>query len=86
MTKELLDRIFEIQKKIDKVTLPKYEGVDQGMLLHQEDPNEYWRDNSYWNDDDNVYSFSFSSNGDYKGTLPPDCEHKILKILKSYKN
>lgn len=86
MTKELLTRIFEIQNQIDKIARPKYKSVDQGMLLHQESPNVYWRDTSYWNDDENVYSFSFSSSGDYKGTLPPDCEHKILKILKSYKS
>jgi hypothetical protein len=86
MTKELLDRIFKIQNQINEVTKTKYKNMDQGMFLHQEDPNEYWRDNSYWNEEDDVYSFSFSSNGDHKGTLPPDCERKILKILNSYKN
>ena len=74
-----------MQRKIDAVTLPKYGGVDQGMFVPQEDPEEYWRDNSYWNDEDNVYSFAFSSNGNLKGDLPPDCTLEILTILESYK-
>ena len=82
----LIDRIFEIQKKIDAVTLSKYEGVDQGMFVPQQDPEIYWRDNSYWNDENNVYSFTFSTNGDYQGDLPPDCALEILTILESYKN
>lgn len=85
MKKDLFDRIFEMQRKIDAVTLPKYGGVDQGMFVPQEDPEEYWRDNSYWNDEDNVYSFAFSSNGNLQGDLPPDCAPEILTILESYK-
>jgi hypothetical protein len=84
MKKDLFDRIFEMQRKIDAVTLPKYDGVDQGMFVPQEDPEEYWRDNSYWNDEDNVYSFAFSSNGNLQGDLPPDCA-LVLTILESYK-
>jgi hypothetical protein len=49
---DLFNRIFEIQKKIDAVTTSKYEGMDQGMFVPQEDPNVYWRDNSYWNDEE----------------------------------
>ena len=81
----LLDRIFEIQKKIDAVTLSKYEGVDQGMFVPQQDSSVYWRDNSYWNDEDTVYSFAFSTEREYKGEMPPDCALEILTILESYK-
>jgi hypothetical protein len=84
MKVNLIDRIFEIQKKIDKITLPKYSGVDQGMFVPQ-DQDVYWRDNSYWNDENNVYSFAFSTNGEYKGDLPPDCALDIMMILDSYK-
>ena len=86
MKPDLLDRIFEIQKKIDKITFSRYEGMDQGMFVPQEDPDEYWRDNSYWNDKENVYSFAFSTKGNYQGDLPPDCALEILTILESYKN
>jgi hypothetical protein len=88
MKSNLLDRIFEIQKKIDKVTLSKYEGVDQGMFLpkDQESQDVYWRDNSYWNDEETVYSFAFSTDGEYQGDLPPDCALDIMMILESYKN
>lgn len=85
MKTNLFDKIFEIQKKIDAVTLSKYEGVDQGMFVPQEDQNTYWRDNSYWNDEENVYSFRFSTNGDHEGYLPPDCALDIMMILESYK-
>lgn len=88
MKPDLIDRIFEIQKKIDKVTLPKYEGVDQGMFLPQDQKSQdvYWRDNSYWNDDEeDGYSFSFSTDGEYVGELPPDCALDIMMILESYK-
>jgi len=85
---DLLNKIFEIQDKINKVTLPKYEGMDQGMFLpqHQESSDVFWRDNSYWNDEETVYSFCFSSNGDYEGDLPPDCALDILLILNEYKS
>ena len=83
---DLFNRIFEIQKKIDAVTTSKYEGMDQGMFVPQEDPNVYWRDNSYWNDEENVYSFTFSTKGEYKGDLPPDCALDILTILESYRD
>ncbi len=82
----LFEKIFEIQDKINKVTFPKYEGVDQGMFVPQESEDVFWRDNSYWNDEDNVYSFAFSTDGEYKGDLPPDCALEILTILESYKN
>lgn len=87
MKTNLLDKIFEIQKKIDAVTLSKYEGFDQGMFLpkDQESQNVYWRDNSYWNDEETVYSFCFSTDGDYEGDLPPDCALDIMMILESYK-
>ena len=83
----LFERIFEIQKKIDVITLSKYEGMDQGMFLpkDQETQDVYWRDNSYWNDEETVYSFSFSTNGDFVGDLPPDCSLDIMMILESYK-
>ena len=84
MTVNLLDRIFEIQRKIDAVVMPKYEGFDQGMFL-QQDSKVYWRDNSYWNDEVIEYSFSFSTNGECKGELPPDCAIDILAILEGYK-
>jgi hypothetical protein len=84
MKPDLLNRIFEIQKKIDKVTLSKYEGVDQGMFVPQKDPEEYWRDNSYWNDEETAYSFTFSTKGKYEGNLPPDCALEILTILEYY--
>jgi hypothetical protein len=86
MKLDLIDRIFEIQKKIDKVTLSKYEGVDQGMFLPQDQKSqdEYWRDNSYWNDEETVYSFAFSTKGKYEGDLPPDCALEILTILEYY--
>lgn len=85
---QLLNKIFEIQDKINKVTFPKYEGMDQGMFLpqDQESPDVFWRDNSYWNDEKTVYSFCFSTNGEYQGDLPPDCALEILTILESYKN
>ena len=86
MKPDLLNRIFEIQKKIDNITLPKYEGVDQGMFVPQEDPKEYWRDNSYWNDEETSYSFTFSTKGNYQGDLPPDCALQILTILESYRD
>jgi hypothetical protein len=85
MKTNLLDKIFEIQKKIDDVTRSKYEGMDQGMFVPQKDPKVYWRDNSYWNDEETVYSFCFSTNGDYEGDLPPDCALEIMIILESYK-
>jgi hypothetical protein len=85
MKSDLIERIFEIQKKIDAITLSKYEGVDQGMFVPQEDPNTYWRDNSYWNDEETVYSFTFSTDGEYQGDLPPDCSLDIMMILESYK-
>jgi hypothetical protein len=85
MTTDLFDRIFEIQKKIDAITRSKYEGVDQGMFVPQEDPKTYWRDNSYWNDEETIYSFSFSTDGEYEGDLPPDCALDIMMILESYK-
>lgn len=82
----LVNRIFEIQKKIDDVVRPhNYPGMDQGMFVPQEDPEEYWRDNSYWDDEGNEYSFTFSSKGNYKGDLPPECALDILTILESYK-
>lgn len=86
MQPNLLNRIFEIQKKIDEITLSKYEGFDQGMFVPQKDSEEYWRDNSYWNDEETVYSFSFSTKGNFTGDLPPDCSIEILSILESYKN
>lgn len=86
MKPDLLNRIFEMQKKINEITYPKYEGTDQGMFVPQQDPEEYWRDNSCWNDEENVYSFTFSTKGNYKGDLPPDCALDILTILESYKN
>jgi len=88
MNTKLFDRIFEIQKKIDAVVLPRYEGMDQGMLLPQDQESQdvYWRDNSYWNDEETVYSFCFSTNGTYEGDLPPDCALEILTILESYKH
>lgn len=84
---DLFERIFEIQKKIDAITSSKYEGMDQGMFLpqYQESQDVYWRDNSYWNDEENVYSFSFSTDGDYVGDIPPDCFLDIMMILESYK-
>lgn len=85
MNPNLVDRIFEIQNKINKITFSKYEGMDQGMFVPQKDPNEYWRDNTYSNDD-NTYSFSFSTKGNLIGELPPDCSIEILAILESYKN
>jgi hypothetical protein len=87
MKTNLFERIFEIQKKIDAITLSKYEGMDQGMLLpqHQDSQDVYWRDNSYWNDEETVYSFSFSTNGEFVGDLPPDCALDIMMILESYK-
>lgn len=86
MNNQLLSKIFEIQRRIDDVTRSKYEGVDQGMFVPQKDPEVYWRDNSYWNDDENVYTFSFSTNGDVNGDLPPDCALEIMTILESYKS
>jgi len=86
MKSNLIDRIFEMQKKIDAVTLKKYEGVDQGMFVPQQDPDEYWRDNSYWNDEETTYSFTFSTKGNYKGDFPPDCVLDIMMILESYKD
>jgi len=87
MKTNLFERIFEIQKKIDAITLSKYEGMDQGMLLpqHQDSQDVYWRDNSYWNDEETVYSFSFSTNGEFVGDLPPNCALDIMMILESYK-
>jgi hypothetical protein len=85
MNTKLIERIFEIQRKIDEVTLSKYEGVDQGMFVPQESNEVYWRDNSYWNDDDKIYSFSFSTDGDCEGDIPPDCVIDVLSILDSYK-
>ena len=86
MKSNLIDRIFEMQKKIDAVTLKKYEGVDQGMFVPQQDPDEYWRDNSYWNDEETTYSFTFSTKGNYTGDFPPDCALDIMMILESYKD
>jgi len=85
MKPDLLDRIFEIQNKINKITFPKYDGLDQGMFVPQKDPDEYWRDNTYSNDE-NTYSFAFSTKGNYQGDLPPDCALEILTILDSYKD
>jgi hypothetical protein len=36
MKSDLLHKIFEIQDKINKITFPKYEGMDQGMFLPQD--------------------------------------------------
>lgn len=88
MKPDLIDRIFEIQDKINKVTFPKYEGMDQGMFLPQDQKSQdvYWRDNSYWNEnEENGYSFSFSTDGECVGDLPPDCALDIMMILESYK-
>ena len=84
---DLLNRIFEIQDKINKITFPKYEGMDQGMLLpqHQESQDVYWRDNCYWNEEGKEYSFRFSTNGKYEGDLPPDCVLDILLVLEQYR-
>jgi hypothetical protein len=86
MEPNLLDRIFEIQRKIDGVVRSKYEGVDQGMFVPQQDSKEYWRDNSYWNDEETTYSFTFSTKGNYTGDLPPDCSLDIMMILESYRD
>ena len=87
MKMNLFERIFEIQKKIDVITSSKYEGMDQGMLLPQDQESQdiYWRDNSYWNDEETVYSFSFSTNGNFVGDLPPDSALDIMMILETYK-
>jgi hypothetical protein len=85
MKPDLLNRIFEIQNKINEITFSKYDGLDQGMFVPQKDPEEYWRDNTYSNEN-NTYSFSFSTKGNLVGDLPPDCALDILTILESYKN
>lgn len=85
MTENLLDRIFEMQRKIDKIVYPKYGGLDQGMFAPQDSSKEYWRNNACWNDVDEVHSFAFSTDGNLIGDLPPDCADEILAILEEYK-
>ncbi len=84
MRPELVQRLFEMQKKIDKIINPLYEDIDQGMFVPQ-DEEPYWRDTTCFNDPEKVYSFSFSSDGDYEGDLLPDCALEILTIFESYK-
>jgi hypothetical protein len=87
MTDDLIDRIFEIQRKIDKFVFPRYGGMDQGMFTAKDQQSQtvFWRDNACWNDEDNIYQFAFSSDGEYQGELPPDCADEILAILEEYK-
>lgn len=73
-----MERLFEIQRKIDAVLSPRYGGLDQSYAIP-------WRNNACWNDEDNVYSFAFSAFGEYEGELPPDCAQQIIEILQFYK-
>jgi hypothetical protein len=81
-----ITKVFEIQEQINKVICDKdLEWSDQGMFVGQSF-EEYWRDNSgQYSDTKEEFSFSFSTKGGIKGTVPERVKEKILKILEKYK-
>jgi hypothetical protein len=83
----LQNRIFEIDRAI-KAVLPSdelMEWFDSGMYIARDSEiNTLWRDMSF-GIDGKEFSFTFSTNGDYKGDLSGEYLLPVLTVLSQYK-
>ena len=88
MKQHLIDRAFEIQKKIMEVIPPdEQDFFDSGMFVNPKKSGEVtviWRDYS-WGNGEEEYNFSYSTCGELKGDIPADIKVQVEEILAPYK-
>lgn len=83
---DLVDRVFEIQVQIDQCDRDNRYSRSSGIMVPDGPEKVVWRDNDWFQEDGKKqYSFSFSTDGQYRGDLPPDCSSEIIRILRGYK-
>jgi hypothetical protein len=82
----LVTTLFEIQDKILAVMPDEYTLVDSGMFIPTGKETVHWRDATIEVPaDEYEYCFSYSSDGDVKGEVPPKMVLSLNTILNGYK-
>ena len=90
MKKQLIEKVFEIQKQI-RAVLPseeECEWTDEGMFVDPRNGhkiNVLWRDTSYGLKNGEEYAFTWSTAGGFKGELPDKEKEAVMKILQPLK-
>ena len=87
---ELLDRIFEMDRKIwaELPDADDCEFTDAGMYVdpNGHDINTLWRDAAFQvKGEEEEVSFSYSTNGDLRGDIPPKYALGVNRVLNEYK-
>jgi hypothetical protein len=82
----LLTTLFAIQKQILSEMPDGHELVDSGMYLLTGKEKTHWRDATIEVESDKCeYSFSYSTDGELKGEVPPRMVLSVNSILNSYR-
>ena len=81
---DLLNHIFDIQKKVDAIVPEGYEMVDSGMFIPEGTEEELWRDNCLEKEGKD-FAYSFSTSGKLKGDVPPEMSIALSVLLEENK-
>jgi hypothetical protein len=81
----LVSKAFDIQSQIQKLMPENHLLVDAGMFIPDGSETELWRDMTVLVDEETEYSFSYSTDGNLKGDVPPKMTidvNSVLAIIK----
>ena len=82
----LVSKVFEMEASIREMLPEGYENVGSGMFMPRDWSvvNTLWRDMEVEGEGED-YSFSYSTNGDVEGDVPPVIQEQLTKFLLDYK-
>lgn len=82
----LVSKVFGMETSIVEMFPKGYKPVGTGMFI----PKDWSKVNTLWRDmevegEGKTYSFSYSTNGDVEGDVPPVIQEQLTKFLLNYK-